>query len=159
MLKKTEHVQNRHSVFMYKGFNMSSIQLISGEKGGVGKSVVARLLDRFGSSVQYVVVKNKGRGKRFSIFESSRAKEKALALNAHILELDELYPNTMNKIDELNCSFWAATNNTDPQAGPCLSFLERRRVKIWLENSYRKLNETGCFTCSSALGDVVKFTG
>ena len=117
--------------------------------------LLEQLLDRFGSTVKYVVVKNKGRGKRFSIFDNSQAKEKALALNAHIMELDELYPNTMNKIDELNCSFWAAANNSDSKTGPCLSFLERRRVKIWLESSYRKLNETGCFTHQPMLADVV----
>lgn len=107
--------------------------------------LLEQLLDRYESYVQYVVVKNKGRGNRFSIFEHSKAKEKLLAMNACIMELDELYPSTMNRIDEFNCSFWAAANNKDSKIGPCLRLLERRRVKIWLENNYRKLDRTGCF--------------
>ena len=115
--------------------------------------LLEQLLDRFGNSVSYVVVKNKGRGKRFSIFENSRAKEKAMAINARIIELDQLYPGTMNKIDEINGSFWAAANNRDSQVGPCLNLLERRRVKIWLENSYRKLDEMEYFSSGSGFSE------
>jgi len=115
------------------------------DEGKDSVDLLEQLLDRFGNSVNYVVVKNKGRGKRFSIFENSRAKEKALAMSARIIELDQLYPGTMNKIDEISGSFWAAANNKDLQAGPCLNLLERRRVKIWLENSYRKLDEMDYF--------------
>jgi hypothetical protein len=121
--------------------------------------LLEQLLDRYEDAVDYVVVKNKGRGKRFSIFEHSKAKEKALAMKARIMELAELYPGTMNRIDEINCSFWAAANNKDPQAGPCLRLLERRRVKIWLEKCYRKLDETGYFAIepeTPALAQVVE---
>ena len=72
-----------------------------------------------------------------------------MAVDAHIIELDQLYPGTMNKIDEINSSFWAAANNREPQAGRCLNLLERRRVKIWLENGYRTLDELGCFSMKS----------
>jgi hypothetical protein len=118
--------------------------------------LLERLLDRFGDTVGYVVVKNKGRGNRFSIFENSSAKEKAMALGARIIELDQLYPGTMNKIDEINSSFWAAANNKEPQAGRCLNMLERRRVKIWLENGYRKLDELGCFSMGSGASESVQ---
>jgi hypothetical protein len=121
--------------------------------------LLEQLLDRYEDAVDYVVVKNKGRGNRFSMFEHSKAKEKALTMKARIMELDELYPGTMNRIDEINCSFWSAANNKDPQVGPCLRLLERRRVKIWLENSYRKLDETGYIAIepeASALAQVVK---
>lgn len=114
------------------------------------------LLDRYQDTVDYVVVKNKGRGNRFSIFEHSEAKQKALAMKARIVELGELYPSTMNRIDEINCSFWAAANNKDNQAGPCLRLLERRRVKVWLENSYRKLEETGYFASRPAVPELAK---
>ena len=116
------------------------------DEGKDSVDLLENLVDRFGNAVNYVVVKNKGRGKRFSIFDNSQAKQKALAVNARIIELDELYPTTMNKIDEYNCSFWAAANNRDPQTGPCLSFLERRRVKIWLENTYARFKETEYFS-------------
>jgi hypothetical protein len=106
--------------------------------------LLEQLFDRYEDAVDYVVVKNKGRGNFFSMFEHSKAKEKAL---------------TMNRIDDINCSFWSAANNKDPQVGPCLRLLERRRVKIWLENSYRKLDETGYIAIepeASALAQVVK---
>ena len=118
--------------------------------------LLEQLLGRFGDTVSYVVVKNKGRGNRFSIFENSNAKEKAMAVDAHIIELDQLYPGTMNKIDEINSSFWAAANNREPQAGRCLNLLERRRVKIWLENGYRTLDELGCFSMGAGASESVQ---
>lgn len=62
-----------------------------------------------------------------------------------------MYPSTMNRIDELNCSFWAAANNRDTKAGPCLNLMERRRVKIWLQNSYRDLDTMDTFSSKSGV--------
>jgi hypothetical protein len=126
------------------------------DNGKDSVDLLEQLLDRFEDAVSYVVVKNKGRGNRFSIFENSSAKEKAMALGARIIELDQLYPGTMNKIDEINSSFWAAANNKEPQAGRCLNMLERRRVKIWLENGYRKLDGLGCFSMGSEASESVQ---
>jgi hypothetical protein len=96
-----------------------------------------RLLDTYGSSPRYVVVKNLGRGSDFSQLEQSSALKKALALGAQVVSLGNLQESSMRKIDRNDASFWAALNQT---SGPdCLGLLERQRVKHWLKGSYETL--------------------
>lgn len=47
------------------------------DEGADGIDLLERLLDRYGETADYVVVKNQGRGKDFSAFETSSARATA----------------------------------------------------------------------------------
>ena len=107
-------------------------------KGGVGKSVVARLLDAYGAGHNYLVVKNLGRGNDFSQLEASPAMARALEMGVKIITLAQLHEASMRKIDRQNTSFWAAIHNrADDDA---LGLLERQRIKNWLRKSYESFD-------------------
>lgn len=103
-------------------------------KDSVG--LLAGLLARHGERASYCIVKNLGRGKDFSLFESSPAKAEAQRLKATILELPELHRPAMQKIDQLDASFWAAANGT---GGDDIPRLDRQRVRVWLYRVYERL--------------------
>jgi hypothetical protein len=108
-------------------------------------ATLARLLERYGTEATTCVVKNLGRGKDFSLFEASPTRATARDVGAHVLELPELTPSAMQKIDRLDGSFWAAIQN--PSFSPeTLTRIDRQRVKVWLQSWYDKL---------ALLGDVI----
>lgn len=93
-----------------------------------------RLLNTYGAGPNFIVVRNHGRGGDFELLNESNALKKALALGAHVIDLDELHAASMRKIDQRNASFWAAVNiKDDPSA---MGMLERQRTKTWLRNTY-----------------------
>jgi hypothetical protein len=98
-------------------------------------SLLQTLFDAYGSSVDYVIVKNYGRGARFDAFDQSDVARRAEELGASVMSLDELHKPTMHKIDLMNASFWAAINNTADGLG----IIERHRVKVWARNAHREL--------------------
>lgn len=103
-----------------------------------------RLLDELIKTYQdkpgYVVVRNKGRGKDFSVLEKSEVQQRALAAGAQFIDLPGLNDATMTKTDRVGASFWAAVNNKDPAIGPTLGMLERQRVKVWLKKIYEEFD-------------------
>jgi hypothetical protein len=101
-------------------------------------SEVDEVMELFGDAVEHVVVKNFGRGKDFSLFDESEAKQRLEALRGSVVELPELDAKAMHRIDAAGASFWAAANGSD--AGPLsLRPLERQRVKLWLKQAYAAL--------------------
>jgi hypothetical protein len=98
--------------------------------------LLAALLARQGERASYCIVKNLGRGKDFSLFESSPVKATAERLKATMLELPELHGPAMQKIDLLDASFWAAVNGATEDG---LSRLDRQRVRVWLYRVYERL--------------------
>jgi hypothetical protein len=89
-----------------------------------------QLVDDFGDSVEFVVVKNEGRSRDFSQLEASRAYAQVLSLGGRVVTLPELDPSIMYKVDRYGSSFWAAVNASDGERA--LGPLERRRAKLWL---------------------------
>jgi len=106
------------------------------DDGADGIGLLEQLLSQFQDGAQYVVVKNLGRGKDFSAFEASHARERAAALATPVIELPALHAATMRKVDHGNLSFWAAANH--PEAG--LGLMERQRVKVWLRKAYQEFD-------------------
>lgn len=100
-------------------------------------SEVDELIELFGDEVRHVVVKNFGRGKDFSLFEGSPAKQRLDAVQGSTIALPELDPTAMLRIDTTGASFWAAANSTD--APYTLRALERQRVRLWLKQAYAAL--------------------
>lgn len=109
------------------------------DAGSDSLHLLQRTLEKFAGAAGYVVVRNHGRGSDFSHFDKSQSARYTSELKGRILDLPALHPPTMNKIDHIDASFWAAANNTDPETGPILGLLERQRVKIWLNRSYAQL--------------------
>jgi len=97
-------------------------------------------LDTYGSRPEYVLVRNHGCGKDFSLFNESDVKTKAESLGAQLVDLPQLHAGAMRKIDRIGASLWAAANNRDESIGPTLGMLERQRVKVWLNKAYAELD-------------------
>lgn len=112
------------------------------DSGKDSVDLLARLLDRFGDSLDYTLVLNQLRGDDFSTFEQSGQKERALALGAHIASLPKLHDAAMTRIDARSTSFWAAANSSEKEHTG-LGLLERQRVKIWLGKAYVEIEKVG----------------
>ncbi len=101
--------------------------------------LLGRLLDSYGDSPNYLVVRNLGRGSDFSQLDASPELERAIALGGRVVSLPALHEASMRKIDRQNASFWAAVNI---RSGPdALGMLERQRVKTWLRSTYATFDE------------------
>ena len=101
-----------------------------------------RLLGRYEKAARYCIVKNLGRGHDFSLFDGSPTRAKAQALGAVTLELPELHPAVMQKIDRHDASFWAAVHNPS-FAASSFSRMDRQRIRVWLQAVYDQFNRLG----------------
>ncbi|MBT9540903.1 hypothetical protein [Thiobacillus sp.] len=99
--------------------------------------LLKKLLDRFGARLNYVLVQNHIRGDNFDLLEASGEKQRALDLNARVINIKRLHEAAMIKIDGHSSSFWSATQRTDDHA---LGILERQRVKLWLKSAYSEID-------------------
>lgn len=104
--------------------------------------LLGKLLDQFGSRIDYVLVQNQLRDDSFDILECSGVKEQALSLNAGIMTLKRLHAPAMTKIDRNSYSFWAARNKDEANPN-ALGLLERQRVKTWLNHAYKEIEALG----------------
>lgn len=107
------------------------------DSGRDSVDLLKKLLNRFGSRINYVLVQNHIRGDNFDILEASGEKKHALELHARIINIKRLHEASMIKIDGHSSSFWSATQSTDEHA---LGILERQRVKMWLKNAYSEID-------------------
>lgn len=101
--------------------------------------LLGKLLDQFGSRLNYVLVQNQLRDEHFNILEYSGVKNRALDLNAKVITLKRLHAPVMTKIDGNSYSFWAAKNKVVGNLST-LGLLERQRVKIWLNHAYKEID-------------------
>jgi hypothetical protein len=109
------------------------------DSGKDSVDLLKKLLDRFGSRLNYVIVLNQLRGDNFEIFNQSGERERALGLNARLITLKQLHEPVINKIDAGSTSFWAAKNKSVTEVKG-LGLLERQRVKLWLRSAYEQLD-------------------
>ena len=101
-----------------------------------------KLLDQFGTQLNYILVQNQLRDDNFNILDYSGVKDRAVDMHAKVMTLKRLHAPVMTKIDSHSYSFWAAKNK-DAQSLNALGLLERQRVKIWLNHAYRELDALG----------------
>jgi hypothetical protein len=111
------------------------------DSGKDSVDLLDKMLEKFGSRLDYVVVLNELRDDSFAILENSGVKERALAAGAQFMQLKRLHAPVMTKIDSNSSSFWAARNRTGEATS--LGLLERQRLKIWMENAYREFRALG----------------
>jgi hypothetical protein len=104
--------------------------------------LLARLLDRFGQRLQYVIVRNQLRGDDFGQLDRSGELERARGLGAKVMDLKKLHDAVVQKIDTRNSSFWAARHASTVE-GPGLGLMERQRLKMWMSNTYTALGAVG----------------
>ncbi|MBK1646723.1 mobilization protein [Thiocapsa imhoffii] len=109
------------------------------DDGADGIALLERLIERSGGAASYVVVLNQGRGKDFSFFQDSTAREAAAAAGARVILFPELHQPTMRKVDHLGASFWAASQQ---QPGG-LGLMERQRIKVWMRKGYEQFAGLG----------------
>mgnify|MGYP001100851201 CR=1 FL=1 len=107
------------------------------DSGRDSVDLLKKLLDRFGSRLNYVLVQNHIRGDNFDLLDTSGEKQRALELHARIINVKRLHETSMIKIDGHSSSFWSATQSSDAHA---LGILERQRVKMWLKNAYSEID-------------------
>jgi hypothetical protein len=108
------------------------------DSGRDSVDLLARLLDRFGQRVAYVLVLNELRGDDFSQLERSGQLDRAQGLGAQVVRLKRLHDAVVQKIDARNASFWAARND-----GAALGLMERQRLKLWMNHAYGELARAG----------------
>jgi hypothetical protein len=112
------------------------------DSGKDSVDLLEKLLDRFGTGLKYVLVRNQVRGNDFSVLEQSGQQQRALALGAKIVSIRKLHDGVMQKIDAGSSSFWKAKNASEP-ASPGLGLMDRQRVKMWLRDVYREIDDVG----------------
>ena len=101
--------------------------------------LLGKLLDRFGASLRYVLVRNQVRGGDFSVLEQSGQQARALDMGAKVITLKKLHEGVTNKIDADSSSFWKATQS-EPGG---LGLMDRQRLKMWLRDAYREIESVG----------------
>ena len=104
--------------------------------------LLKKLLDRFGTGLKYVLVRNQVRGNDFSVLEQSGQQQRALEFGAKIVAIKKLHEGVIQKIDAGSSSFWKAKSATDPASGG-LGLMDRQRVKMWLRDVYREIDDVG----------------
>ncbi len=104
--------------------------------------LLARLLDRFGDRLHYVLVLNQLRGDDFSQLERSGQLARAQALGANTMPLKHLQDAVLRKIDAADASFWSARNAPSTE-GARLGLLERQRLRVWLGHVEGELARLG----------------
>ena len=112
------------------------------DSGKDSVDLLAKLLDRFGSSLQYVLVRNQVRGNDFSVLEQSGQQARALDMGAKVVTLKKLHDGVIQKIDAGSSSFWKARTAQDADGGG-LGLMDRQRVKMWLRDIYTELDNAG----------------
>lgn len=103
--------------------------------------LLKRLLDRFGPALKYVLVRNHVRGSDFHVLEQSGEQSRAMSLGAQVVTLRKLHDTVINKIDAGSASFWKAKTPQENDGPNSLGLMERQRLKMWLRDTYRELDE------------------
>ena len=111
------------------------------DSGKDSVDLLKKLLDRFGTGVRYVLVRNQIRGNDFSLLEESGEQARAVALGAKVVTVKRLHEGVIQKIDGGSSSFWKAKSSDKDSTG--LGLMDRQRVKMWLRDAYREMDEIG----------------
>ena len=129
-LKKWIQESEVFDLFAELGFELYFWHVM--DDGADSMFLLDKLLKAFpDQAVNIVVVRNYGRGGRFEHFNESAVYQKALNRGVRFLDITELQPALIQKIDFNNLSFWAAANNRQ-----AMGIAERKRVGAWLKKHY-----------------------
>jgi hypothetical protein len=110
-----------------------------------GKDAIAalgRALQRHPPPARHVIVENLGRGFRFALFDQSAVRAAADAAQVPVIQLPELHPPAMRKLDRSDASFKAAIEDHSFGVG-VFGPADRQRVKVWLLACFDQLARLG----------------
>lgn len=105
------------------------------DAGKDSADLLGKLLERFGTSLHYVLVRNQVRGGDFTVLEQSGLADKAAALGAQSITFKKLHEGVAHKIDTDSSSFWKAAQ---AESGT-LGLMDRQRLKMWLQSANREI--------------------
>ena len=111
------------------------------DSGRDSVDLLRRLLDRFDAGLDYVLVRNQVRGADFSGLEQSGEQSRAIGMGAHVVSVKRLNEHIIQRIDNASSSFWQAQSSDKYSTG--LGLMDRQRVKMWLRDVYREIDEVG----------------
>ena len=111
------------------------------DSGQDSVGLLRKLLDRFGAGLSYVLVRNQIRGTDFGALEQSGEQARAIGMGARVVTMKKLNESVIHKIDAASSSFWKAKSGERDAAG--LGLMDRQRVKMWLRDVYRELDDVG----------------
>ena len=111
------------------------------DSGKDSVDLLKKLLDRFGTGLRYVLVRNQVRGNDFSALEQSGEQARAESLGARVVSIKKLHDGVIQKIDGGSSTF-ADAKGSDREAGG-LGLMDRQRLKMWLRDAYREFDEVG----------------
>jgi hypothetical protein len=97
--------------------------------------LLSRLLDQFGTRLNYILVRNQLRGDDFNQLDKSGEQLRAVNYGAKVITLKRLHEAVAQKIDASNASFWSAKNNSTSGLG----MMERQRLKMWLNHAMSEI--------------------
>ncbi|MGH0037908.1 MAG: mobilization protein [Myxococcota bacterium] len=106
------------------------------DDGKASVQLLEALLGRLGNAGRVVCVLNHGRGGEFVLFEESKLRNRIEQRGGAVIDLPALHAGSMLKIDTYEKSFWGAIHNADPNAGPCLTPMERQRAKVFVRRAH-----------------------
>ena len=109
------------------------------DSGRDSVDLLRKLLDRFGTGLRYVLVRNQIRGNDFSVLEQSGEQARAVQLGAKVITIKRLHEPAMQKIDAASLTFGKAKN--EAEAPGSLGLMDRQRVKMWMREVYRELDD------------------
>jgi hypothetical protein len=110
------------------------------DSGKDSVDLLRKLLNHFGTSVHYALVRNHIRGTDFNVLEQSGEQARAISMGAKVMSLKKLHDGVIQKIDAASSSFWKAKTVKDSDG---LGLMDRQRVRMWLRDVYRDLDEIG----------------
>jgi hypothetical protein len=111
------------------------------DSGKDSVDLLRKLLDRFGTGMRYVIVRNQVRGNDFGVLEQSGEQARAQELGAKVITVKRLHDGAIQKIDASSSSFWKAKNSTEEGGSGVLGLMDRQRVKMWLRDVYREIDD------------------
>jgi hypothetical protein len=109
------------------------------DSGKDSVDLLRKLLDRFGTGLRYVIVRNQVRGNDFSVLEQSGEQARAMQLGARVITIKKLHDTAIQRIDAASLNFRKARDEAN-EAG-ALGLMDRQRVKMWMRETYRELDD------------------
>ena len=112
------------------------------DSGKDSVDLLRKLLDRFGTGLKYVLVRNQVRGNDFDALEQSGEQARALQLGGKVITIKRLHDSVINKVDAGSSSFWKAQGSPDHEPAT-LGLMDRQRLKMWMRDVYREIDDVG----------------
>ncbi|MDX2422391.1 MAG: mobilization protein MobD [Amphritea sp.] len=112
------------------------------DSGPDSVNLLENFLNKYSHQLSVIVAKNQGRGTDFSNIEALAALQGFDSNQKPVAQfyIPALHTPTMQKIEKLGLSFWAAANLKDNEV-PHLGLMERQRSRVWVNKVHHTLED------------------